>query len=187
MTIADNPEIGRTVRNLLSSDNDSASGKLRCADLYCGDGFATRAARAAGAEVVYAYTPNAGEAERYLEQHGQEPFAGSISDSSEVAPKFDLLLVQAGNWDAQVMIRHVQLLMQGRGLAGVVFWGRGLSNSHITDLWNTVAGIPELPEGFTGGTFYDDDLSLVVVSNIHDDAFPWPGVVILENVIAAFK
>ncbi|MXZ89955.1 MAG: hypothetical protein F4W95_11625 [Chloroflexi bacterium] len=185
MTFVDNPEVRRTVRNLLSPQR--ASGKLRCADLYCGDGFATRVARAAGAEVAYAYTPDAGEAERYLEQYGQEPFAGNISDSSEVAPEFDLLLVQVGNWDTQVMIRHVRLLMQGRGLAGVVFWGKGLSNSYITDLWYTVARIPELPEGFTGGTFHDDDLSLAVVSNTHGDSFPWPDVVTLETVIAAFE
>lgn len=174
-----------TVDALLRPESASASGILRCADLYCGDGEATRAASAVGVDVVYAYDPDESVCDAYLDRYGQEPFSGHIKDSVEVAPEFDLLLVRIdGKREMYPVIWHTMRFVRARTLVGVIFWQHGSLSGFDMELASIFTGDPELPS-FTMYGQQHDDLSFVVISNVHD-LFPWPDVLSLENVIAAF-
>ena len=174
-----------TVDALLQPENASAPGILRCADLYCGDGEATRAALDLGLRVEYAYDPDESICDAYLDRYGQEPFAGSIKDSIEVAPEFDLLLVRVdGKRETYPVIWHGMRFARARTLVGVIFWQHGSLSGFDMELAGIFMSDPELPS-FTMYGQQHDDLSFVVISNVHE-SFPWPDVLSLENVIAAF-
>lgn len=166
---------------VLRPKNQSASGVLRCADLYCGDGEATQAALDLGMRVVYAYDPSESVCEDYLERFGQEPFAGSIEDSIEVAPKFDLLLVRLNQGKQKVGVEHALRFMREREIAAAVFWGRGLPDDFLAELSRTITEDLNDPPYIC----HDESFSFVVVGNVHNP-FPCPSVLSLSNIIAAF-
>lgn len=168
---------------VLRPKNQSASGVLRCADLYCGDGEATQAALDLGMRVVYAYDPSEPVCVAYLERFGQEPFAGSIEDSIEVAPEFDLLLARLRQRNQKEAVEHALRFMRERRVAATIFWGRGLSDDFVINLAATIEAAKELSDFTVGQAVQDSGPSLIIATR--SDEFEWPSNPSLKNVIKA--
>ena len=132
---------------ILQPKTSSTSDTLRCADLYCGDGEMSQAALDADLDVVYAYDPDEDVCEAYLDKFGHEPFSGSIGDSVQVAPEFDLLLVRLnanaltpskrGRGKKNTPIQHAMEFIRARKPTGVLFVGEELSRQLLDDIWST--------------------------------------------------
>ena len=190
---------------VLQPENESASRVLRCADLYCGDGEATQTALDLGMGVVYAYDPSESVCETYLERFGQEPFCGSIEDSIEVAPEFDLLLVRVdknalapSNRRHHTPTHHVLEFMLARKPATVVFWEYASPSVIVRTI------VPEISStakklGYDVEYYASTGLGLVnpadglprpqypvdAVIATRTSGVEWPSVSSLENVVRA--
>ncbi len=200
-TAGDNPLYGRfdeMLDNVLHPRAQRAPGVIFCADLYCGDGEANRAASNAGIDTVYAYTLDDDEAEIYLDRFHIEPFTGITGDSVRMAPDFDLLLVRIGGdalmpppqskrgrqkYDAPV--EHALRFMLVKKPAEVLFWGRDLSDGVGTEIARAVSDDAERL-GYQIGKQSGDGMTFVVAVRANGP-FPWPDMPSLENVIAAMK
>ena len=160
------------------------TGKLRFADLYCGDGEATRAAIAADLDVVYAYATDIAMADLYALRFGLDPFVGRIKDSVECSPDFDLLAVQISGKDQEYPMQHAIPFIMKQQLRGVVFWKYGDYEDFGMEFAMMMKGNPELKE-FSIDISRGDGMSFAVISDIHD-RFPWPDTLSLDEVIGVF-
>lgn len=98
---------------------------VRVADLYCGEGAATKAAISAGMEVVYAYEPVGYARDRYITNTGL-PVDGALGPMTMLeAPEFDVLMVNvhaAACLSEPVLAQALRLLGE-RQPGAVVFEG----------------------------------------------------------------
>ena len=200
-TAGNNPLYGRfdeMLDNVLHPRTRRAPGVSRCADLYCGDGTANRAAFAAGTDTVYAYTLDTAEAEPYLERFGIEPFVGTTGDSVRMAPDFDLLLVRMdgsaltpppqskrGRQRYDAPVEHALRFMRVRHPAGVLFWGCDLPDGFVAEIVQYIADDAERLSYLVGKQSSDGIAFVVAIRT--DGPFPWPNVLTLESVIEAME
>lgn len=188
------PEEDQAIRNtidaLLQPDTTPRTNLLTVADLYCGDGEITRAATELGLYVNYAYDPDETTIDRHFDEFGSEPFGGSVNDSLEVAPKFNLLVMRLtentlsteGEDDAP--IEHVMRFWREREPAGILLIGDDLPRGATDQIWDMVR-----PEAERLGYRVErrtSDHTVAIISVKKFMQFEWPAVITPMSVMLAF-
>ena len=175
---------------VLRPKNQSASGVLRCADLYCGDGEATRAALNSGMRVVYAYDPSEPVCEAYLERFGQEPFCGSIRDSVRLAPEFDLLIVRLSQKNQKKLAEHAGRFIRDRNPMGVLFVGEDPPIDLTDQIWGIISEMETL--GYRTAVIFpsddpNDNMMCAFIGVFGDRRFRFPAKMTLPELVVALR
>ena len=164
---------------------------VRMADLCCGDGVATRAALAAGMEVVYAYEPGGALNDLYTEETGIIADGAFGRITMEAVPEFDLLMVNlrsAGHLP-EVVPGYVLALVKERKPAAIVIEGStpGARNSNRA-LRDAIHSLER--EGYhvnwrpkIGNDLTEDPISWrsVIIATKEHTTFVWPDEVADDN------